>query len=95
VFVPAVDVVSGVGYDRDGGAFHDVHRVVTNLCVLDFGGPSHAMRVVSLHPGVPLAEVVAQTGFPLVADDPPETRSPTSAELAVLDRLDPDRTRDA
>jgi acyl CoA:acetate/3-ketoacid CoA transferase beta subunit len=95
VFVPAVDVVSGVGYDRDGGAFHDVHRVVTNLCVLDFGGPAHAMRVVSLHPGVPLAEVVAQSGFPLVADDPPATRSPTAAELTVLDRLDPDRTRDA
>lgn len=95
VFVPAVDVVSGVGYDRDGGAFHDVHRVVTNLCVLDFGGPSHAMRVVSLHPGVSLAEVVEQTGFPLVAADPPETRSPTAAELTVLDRLDPERARDA
>jgi acyl CoA:acetate/3-ketoacid CoA transferase beta subunit len=95
VFVPAVDVVSGVGYDRDGGAFHDVHRVVTNLCVLDFGGPAHAMRVVSVHPGVTLAEVEEQTGFPLVADDPPETRSPTAAELALLDRLDPDHARDA
>jgi acyl CoA:acetate/3-ketoacid CoA transferase beta subunit len=91
VFVPAVDVVSGVGHDRDGGRFHDVYRVVTDLCVLDFGGPSHAMRLVSVHPGVTVAEVVAQTGFPLVCESVVETRSPTAAELALLDELAPAR----
>jgi acyl CoA:acetate/3-ketoacid CoA transferase beta subunit len=89
VFVPAVDVVSGVGYDRDGGPFHDVYRVVTNLCVLDFGGPNHAMRVVSVHPGVTVDEVVEQTGFPLVVDDPPVTREPTDEELAIIRELNP------
>ncbi|MFL6121567.1 CoA-transferase subunit beta [Actinophytocola sp.] len=89
VFVPAVDMVAGVGYHRGGGPFHDVHRVVTDLCVLDFGGPSHAMRVVSVHPGVTVDEVVERTGFPLVVDDPPETRAPTDDELALLSTLDP------
>jgi acyl CoA:acetate/3-ketoacid CoA transferase beta subunit len=89
VFVPAVDVVSGVGYDRDGGPFHDVYRVVTNLCVLDFGGPGHAMRVVSVHPDVSVDEVVEQTGFPLVIEDPPVTREPTAEELAILHELNP------
>ncbi|GAB1508929.1 CoA-transferase subunit beta [Actinophytocola sp. KF-1] len=89
VFVPAVDVVSGVGYDRDGGPFHDVYRVVTNLCVLDFGGPDHAMRVVSVHPGVTVDEVVEQTGFPLVVDDPPVTREPADEELAIIRELNP------
>lgn len=89
VFVPEVDVVSGVGHDKDGGPFHDVYRVVTNLCVLDFATPDRRMRVVSLHPGVTLEEVVAQTGFPLVADDPPETRAPTAEELRLIDQLDP------
>jgi acyl CoA:acetate/3-ketoacid CoA transferase beta subunit len=93
VLVPAVDMVSGVGYLRGGGQFHDVYRVVTNLCVLDFGGPSHAMRVVSVHPGVTLDEVVEQTGFPLVVEDPPETRTPTDEELALLSTLDPDGVR--
>lgn len=93
VLVPAVDMVSGVGYHRGGGQFHDVYRVVTNLCVLDFGGPSHAMRVVSLHPGVTLDEVVEQTGFPLVAEDPPETRKPTDEELALLSTLDSNGVR--
>jgi acyl CoA:acetate/3-ketoacid CoA transferase beta subunit len=91
VFVPAVDVVSGVGYDRDGGPFHDVYRVVTNLCVLDFGGPGHTMRVVSVHPDVTIDEVVEQTGFPLAIDDPPVTREPTAEELAILHELNPAR----
>lgn len=95
VFVPAVDMVAGVGYNRGGGQFHDVYRVVTNLCVLDFGGPSHAMRVVSLHPGVTLDEVVEQTGFPLAVEDPPETRTPTDDDLALLAELDPTGARNA
>jgi acyl CoA:acetate/3-ketoacid CoA transferase beta subunit len=95
VFVPAVDVVSGVGYDRDGGRFHDVYRVVTNLCVLDFGGPAHSTRVVSVHPGVTLDEVRSQTGFPLVTDDVTETRQPTANELDLLRKLDPTDARNA
>jgi hypothetical protein len=38
---------------------------------------------------------VEQTGFPLVADDPPETRTPTDEELALLDQLDPAGSRNA
>jgi acyl CoA:acetate/3-ketoacid CoA transferase beta subunit len=91
VFVPAVDMVSGVGNDRGG----HVYRVVTNLCVLDFDGSTHAMRVVSVHPGVTLDEVVEQTGFPLVADDPPVTRSPSEDELALIEKLDPTGARNA
>lgn len=90
VFVPAVDVVSGVGHDRDGGPFHDVYRVVTNLAVLDFGGPSSTMRLVSVHPGVSVADVVAQTGFELAVDEVTETRLPTEEEFRLLrEELDP------
>jgi acyl CoA:acetate/3-ketoacid CoA transferase beta subunit len=93
VFVPAVDVVSGVGYDRavDGaGRFHDLHRVVTNLAVLDFATADHSMRIASLHPGVTVEQVQAETGFPLVADDVATTRGPTERELELLyEVLDP------
>jgi acyl CoA:acetate/3-ketoacid CoA transferase beta subunit len=59
--------------------------VVTNLAVLDFGGPDHGMRLVSLHPGVTVDDVVASTGFELAIDgDIPETRQPTAAELALI-----------
>lgn len=98
VFVDRVDVVSGVGYDRaraSASRFHDVHRVVTNLAVLDFATPERTMRMVSVHPGVAVDEVLAQTGFPLHTGDCGITRLPTEEELRLLrDVLDPDGLRD-
>jgi acyl CoA:acetate/3-ketoacid CoA transferase beta subunit len=94
VFVPRVDVICGVGYDR--GVPVDLPRVVTNLAVLDFGGPSNAMRLVSVHPGVTVDEVTENTGFDLVIDGTvPQTRIPTDDELALIrEVIDPRRTRD-
>jgi acyl CoA:acetate/3-ketoacid CoA transferase beta subunit len=93
LFVPAVDVVSGVGYDRAlaaAGRFHDVHRVVTNLAVLDFATADHSMRIASVHPGVTVEQVQAETGFPLVREDVTTTREPTDEELKLLrEVLDP------
>jgi acyl CoA:acetate/3-ketoacid CoA transferase beta subunit len=102
VFVPAVDMVSGVGYDRAAqlgpaaARFHEIRVVVTNLAVLDFQTPDHQMRLRSVHPGVTVDEVAAATGFPLVIPDGvPLTREPTAAELALIrDRLDPGTSRD-
>jgi acyl CoA:acetate/3-ketoacid CoA transferase beta subunit len=101
VFVERVDVVSGVGWDRAAAAgpgaleFFDLRRVVTNLAVLDFGGPDHRMRLVSTHPGVTVDEVAAATGFELARADPvATTRTPTDDELALIDGvIDPDGRR--
>jgi len=101
VFVAAVDIVTGIGYDRAarlGAAaarFHEIRRVVSNLGVFDFETPDHRMRVRSLHPGVTLDEVVAATGFELaVPDDVPTSRLPTPEELRLLDEvIDPNGTR--
>jgi len=89
VFVPKVDVVSGVGYDRAVGPFHDVYRVVSDLGVFDFDSPDHGMRLVSVHPGVSVDDVIAATGFPLHVNEAVETRMPTDAELTILRELDP------
>jgi hypothetical protein len=102
VFVPAVDMVSGVGYDRAAALgpaaarFHGLRVVVTNLAVLDFQTPDHAMRLRSVHPGVTVPEVTEATGFPLVIpDEIAVTRAPTPAELALIrDQLDPGTRRD-
>ncbi len=98
VFVPAVDVVSGVGYDRAeelgpvAARFHQLGHVVTNLCVLDFETPDHRMRLRSVHPGVSVDDVVAATGFALViGGDVPESRLPTDDELRwIREVIDPD-----
>ncbi len=74
VFTAHVDMVSGVGYDRAAllgdtvRRHHQLRRVVTNLAVLDFGGPGNLMRLVSTHPGVTLDDVRAATGFELHID---------------------------
>lgn len=102
VFVPAVDMVSGVGYDRAASLttkqarFHQLRVVVTNLAVLDFQTPDHGMRLRSVHPGATVEEVIEATGFPLVIPaGVARTRQPTPAELALIrDRLDPDTGRD-
>jgi acyl CoA:acetate/3-ketoacid CoA transferase beta subunit len=96
VFVETVDFVSGVGYDRAVGRHHDLHRVVTNLAVLDFAGPDRTMSIASVHPGVTVDEVREQTGFELaVPDDVPTTREPSEEELKLLrEVLDPRGIRD-
>jgi acyl CoA:acetate/3-ketoacid CoA transferase beta subunit len=102
VFVKAVDMVSGVGYDRaaqvghPGADFHELRVVVTNLAVLDFQAPDRAMRLRSVHPGVTAADVAAATGFPLaVPGHVPVTRLPTAAELDLIRRrLDPGGQRE-
>ena len=46
------------------------------------------MRLVSVHPGVTVAEVVEKTGFPLIFVEPvPTTRIPTDDELDLLRRV--------
>ncbi|MHB8328726.1 MAG: CoA-transferase subunit beta [Acidimicrobiales bacterium] len=88
VFVDQVDMVCGVGYERAAAAgpaaqrFHEVRRVVTDLAVLDFDTPDHALRLRSVHPGVTVDDVLAATGCPLVIpDDVPTSRLPSADEL--------------
>ena len=96
-FVPQVDCVSGVGYDRvpkGAECFHEIRRVVSNLGVFDFETPDHSMRLRSVHPGVTVDEIVEATGFELnVPADVPESRPPTDEELKVIESLDPDGLR--
>jgi len=58
---------------------------VTPLCVMDFTEVEKRMRLVSLHPGVTLDEVKANTGFELeIPDIIPTTVVPTEDELTIL-----------
>ncbi len=95
-----VDMVSGVGYNpaRWGKDMRqdlmEIRHIVTNLCVMDFEGPDHAIRVRSLHPGVTFEEVQENTGFELLkAPDMGETAHPTAEQLALIAQLDPHNLR--
>jgi len=96
VFVEKVDMVSGIGYDRVAKMSKWVRdnfslpRVITNMCVLDFETPDNRMRLRSVHPGVSVDDVVANTSFELVIPaSVPESRGPTADELAIIEKLDP------
>jgi acyl CoA:acetate/3-ketoacid CoA transferase beta subunit len=102
VFVEQVDTVSGVGprRAREAGAgaskYNDIHRIVTNLAVLDVGGPDDTVRLLSVHPGVTVEEVQAATGFELSVEQPVETtREPSYSELVIIrEMLDPKKLRE-
>ena len=102
VFVPRVDVVSGIGYDRaaalgpQASRFHEIRCVVSNLGVFDFATPDRSMRLRSVHPGSSVDEIREQTGFPLVVPDAvPWSREPSDEEQALLrERIDPKGLRE-
>jgi acyl CoA:acetate/3-ketoacid CoA transferase beta subunit len=101
VFTPKVDVVAGVGWDsgaRAGSAasrYMQLRRVVSNLASFDWDPGTRRMRLLSVHPGVSVDEVVAATGFDLViAGDVPATRPPTAEELRLIrEVIDPQGAR--
>ncbi len=102
VFVENVDIVSGVGPARAKAAgpgaskYNDIHRIVSNLGVFDVKGDGDTVRLLSVHPGVSVDDVVAATGFELsVPADVPVTREPTETELMIIRNvLDPRTLRD-
>ncbi|MDH3336470.1 MAG: ketoacid CoA transferase [Gammaproteobacteria bacterium] len=101
VFVDGeVDMVASVGYNPDRVAEGwklddiDIRIIVTNLCVMDFRGPDHQARLVSLHPGIEVDQVVENTGFELcIPPDVAETPQPTSDELKLIAQYDPHELR--
>ena len=94
------DFVSSIGYNPArlprGHSLDDIdiRRIVTDLCVMDFGGPAHQPRLVSVHPGISVEQVVENTGFELhVPAAVPTTAAPTVEQLAIIAELDPHHQR--
>jgi len=92
-FVESVDFITSAGFGRTGegrsghaGAGPTV--VITDLGVLAPDPTSHELRLVAIHPGIEVGEVIDSTGWRLmVADDLEVTRAPTSGELSLLREL--------
>jgi acyl CoA:acetate/3-ketoacid CoA transferase beta subunit len=101
VFTAAVDLVAGVGWDNAEKAgpaatrYMRLRRVVSNLGSFDWDPASRRMRLLSVHPGVTVDDVVAATGFDLVIpDDVPVTREPAAHELRLIrEVIDPSGAR--
>lgn len=72
---------------RGGGP----HRVITDKGVIEFGAETRSARLMSLHPGTSLADLLANTEMPLeVPEDVPATPLPAGEELRLLrEEIDP------
>ncbi|HWL04788.1 MAG TPA: CoA-transferase [Xanthobacteraceae bacterium] len=92
IFVERVDYRSAAGWMNGGNERFETlngrdgpQLVWSPICVCDFTEDDHRMRLVSVHPGHTVEEVVENTGFELVIpDNVPETTPPTDWELEVL-----------
>jgi glutaconate CoA-transferase subunit B len=99
-FVEKCDFITSPGFlDSDGGR-EDAglpqggpYKIITDLAVMGFDEETHAMKIESLHPGVDIEKVQAETGFELIV--PAEigrTEPPTAEELRILrEEVDPGR----
>jgi glutaconate CoA-transferase subunit B len=92
-FVAKPDFITSPGYLTGAGAREAAglpadsgpYKIVTDLAVMGFDAATKAMQVESLHPGVELDKVKAETGFELLVPARIErTEPPTAVELRTL-----------
>jgi glutaconate CoA-transferase, subunit B len=96
-FVPAVDYITSPGFG-DGPGWRQAAglprggpaAVITTLGIFRFDSQSCEMVLASLHPGVEVADVQANTGWPvLVSARLERTPPPAAQEIAAIKRFDP------
>jgi acyl CoA:acetate/3-ketoacid CoA transferase beta subunit len=93
----AVSFVTSPGYLRGGGEREAAGlsrgpgRVITDKAIFDFEPESKRMRLVSIHPGITLEDVLANMNFqPIVPDDLPATELPTPEQIRLIrEEIDP------
>jgi glutaconate CoA-transferase subunit B len=98
-FVEKLDFLTTPGYLNGPGAREAAglppgtgpFRVITDLAIMGYHETTKRMEVVSLHPGITIEQVQANTGFTIAAREPTLTTAPPSdAELRILrDEVDP------
>jgi glutaconate CoA-transferase subunit B len=66
------------------------YRVITQLGVYGFDEETKRLALLSLHPGVTMEEVQANSGFKiLIPEQAPVTQPPTAEERRILREIDP------
>jgi glutaconate CoA-transferase subunit B len=92
VLVDRVDYISGTGWldgwDSRYKALNGVEgpfALYTPMCFFDFPEPEHRARLVSVHPGYTVKDVLDNTGFqPVMPKNVPTTTPPNDYELGML-----------
>lgn len=97
-FVERVNYITTPGYLTGPGAREKAglpegsgpYRVITQLGVYGFDDETKRMKLLSLHPGVTLDDIKANSQFEiLIAEEVLTTEPPTKEELKILHEIDP------
>jgi acyl CoA:acetate/3-ketoacid CoA transferase beta subunit len=64
--------------------------VITDMCQMDFDPKTKKIRLMSVHPGISVQDVLDNVMFDLIVlNDVPTTPEPTQAQIDIMHRLDP------
>jgi len=98
-FIEKIDFLTTPGYLTGPGAREKAglpegtgpYRVITQLGVYGFDEETKRMKLISVHPGVTVEEIKANTGFDLIIPETvTETQLPSEKELEILRKeIDP------
>lgn len=82
-FVAKLDFVSGMGHVPERRAGSGPHYLISDLGEFDWA--DGRMRLIRLHPGVTVEQVIKKTGFPLeIAPNLEQTPLPSAEEIRLL-----------
>jgi glutaconate CoA-transferase subunit B len=91
-FVTSPGFLTGAGAREAAGLPEGgPYKIVTDLAVMGFDEKTRAMMIESLHPGIEIDKVQAETGFELIVPKQVgRTAPPTEKELRILrEEVDP------
>ena len=75
-----------IGLPRDSGPY----RIITQLGVYGFDKESKKMKLISIHPGITVDQIINNSGFDiLIPEKIGITKPPTKNELKILKDIDP------
>jgi acyl CoA:acetate/3-ketoacid CoA transferase beta subunit len=99
-FVNKIDFLTTPGYLTGPGAREAAglpegsgpYRVITQLGVYGFDDETKRIKLISVHPGVTVDEIKANSEFDIIIPEKVEiTETPTEEELKILREIDPQR----
>ncbi|MGC8825588.1 MAG: CoA-transferase subunit beta [Anaerolineae bacterium] len=91
-FITSPGYIRGAGSREAAGLAGGPSRVITDKAIFDFEPESKRMRLLSIHPGTTLEEVLAEMSFtPIVPDRVPFTEPPTPEQVRLIrEEIDPE-----
>ncbi len=91
-FITSPGYLQGETARKDAGLPGGPSRVITDKAIFDFEPESKRMRLLSVHPGIPLEEVLAMMSFePILPERVAVTEPPTPEEVRLIrEEIDPE-----